>query len=154
MESMSSHYAGKVRHAEFWLTQLINTFGRGAGRSALDEATLKAARAKHTEAHANWEWWTASNGSAFHNLDQAKESLAKSASASQEGIKILRDARGSASARRLRRHRSSACRVSIARSGKVSRVSSRGGAGRRQLRPFLFRPRSRRAPATPDNPRP
>jgi nitrite reductase (cytochrome c-552) len=61
----------------------------------LDEATLTAARAKHTEAHANWEWWTASNGSAFHNLDQAKESLAKSASASQEGIKILQDAAAS-----------------------------------------------------------
>ncbi len=58
----------------------------------LDDATLNAARAKHTEAHANWEWWTASNGSAFHNLDQAKDSLAKSATASQEGIKILRDA--------------------------------------------------------------
>jgi len=91
MESMASHYAGKVRHAEFWLTQLINTFGEVQG-AGLDDATLNAARAKHTEAHANWEWWTASNGSAFHNLDQAKESLAKSAAASQEGIKILRDA--------------------------------------------------------------
>ena len=37
MESMASHYAGKVRHAEFWLGQLINTFvevqtGIGPGR--------------------------------------------------------------------------------------------------------------------------
>ncbi len=91
MESMASHYAGKVRHAEFWLGQLINTFVEVQG-AGLDDATLNAARAKHTEAHANWEWWTASNGSAFHNLDQAKDSLAKSAAASQEGVKILRDA--------------------------------------------------------------
>ena len=93
MESMQSHYAGKVRHAEFWLTQLINKFGEvQATGVVLDDATLAAARAKHDEAHVNWEWWTASNGSAFHNLDQAKESLAKSAAASQEGIKILNDA--------------------------------------------------------------
>ena len=71
-----------MRHAEFWLTQLINTFGEvQATGIALDDATLTAARAKHTDAHANWEWWTASNGSSFHNLDQAKESLAKSAAA-------------------------------------------------------------------------
>jgi len=90
---MASHYAGKVRHAEFWLTQLINTFVEvQATGIVLDDATLAAARAKHTEAHANWEWWTASNGSAFHNLDQAKVSLAQSAAASQEGVKILRDA--------------------------------------------------------------
>ena len=91
IESMASHYAGKVRHAEFWLGQLINTFVEVQG-AGLDDVTLNAARAKHTEAHANWEWWTASNGSAFHNLDQAKDSLAKSAAASQEGVKILRDA--------------------------------------------------------------
>jgi formate-dependent nitrite reductase cytochrome c552 subunit len=93
MDSMVSHYQGKVRHAEFWLTQLINKFGEvQATGIVLDDATLAAARAKHDEAHVNWEWWTASNGSAFHNLDQAKESLAKSATASQEGIKILGDA--------------------------------------------------------------
>lgn len=53
---------------------------------------LKAARAKHGDAHANWEWWTAANGASFHNLDLAKASLAKSVTASQEGIKILDDA--------------------------------------------------------------
>ena len=56
------------------------------------EDALKAARAKHGDAHANWEWWTAANGASFHNLDLAKESLAKSVAASQEGIKILDDA--------------------------------------------------------------
>ncbi len=88
---MASHYQGKVRHAEFWLAQLINKFGP-ARQVGVSEDVLKAARAKHGEAHANWEWWTAANGASFHNLDLAKESLAKSVAASQEGIKILDDA--------------------------------------------------------------
>ncbi|HQR10529.1 MAG TPA: ammonia-forming cytochrome c nitrite reductase subunit c552, partial [Casimicrobiaceae bacterium] len=91
IESMASHYQGKVRHAEFWLAQLISKFAP-AQLVGVSEDTLKAARAKHGEAHANWEWWTAANGAAFHNLALAKESLAKSVAASQEGIKILDDA--------------------------------------------------------------
>ncbi|MGB2818946.1 MAG: hypothetical protein WBC37_17175, partial [Burkholderiaceae bacterium] len=46
----------------------------------------------HYDAHVNWEWWTASNGSHFHNPDQATESLNKSMVISQEGIKLLDDA--------------------------------------------------------------
>jgi hypothetical protein len=57
----------------------------------VDEAVLAEARKQHSIAHTNWEWWTAANGAAFHNLDQAKTSLAKSISASQEGIKILKE---------------------------------------------------------------
>ncbi len=91
IESMYSHYQGKVRNAEFWLMQLIGKFGP-AQLVGVPEDALKAARAKHGEAHANWEWWTAANGASFHNLDLAKESLAKSVTASQEGIKILDDA--------------------------------------------------------------
>jgi formate-dependent nitrite reductase cytochrome c552 subunit len=91
LESMVNHYQGKVRHAEFWLNQLIDQF-QVAQALAVDPAALSEARAKHDEAHANWEWWTASNGSAFHDLDEAKESLAKSVAASQAGIKILQDA--------------------------------------------------------------
>ncbi len=91
LDGMVNHYQGKVRHAEFWLVQLIDQF-QVAQAVGIDAAALNEARAKHDEAHANWEWWTASNGSAFHNLDQAKESLAKSAAASQAGIKILQDA--------------------------------------------------------------
>jgi formate-dependent nitrite reductase cytochrome c552 subunit len=91
IESMASHYQGKVRNAEFWLTQLIGKFGQ-AQLVAVPEDALKAARLKHGDAHANWEWWTAANGASFHNLDLAKESLAKSVTASQEGIKILDDA--------------------------------------------------------------
>jgi len=91
LDSMYAHYQGKVRHAEFWLTQLINKFAP-AIQAGVPEEALKAARAKHGEAHANWEWWTAVNGASFHNLDLAKESLAKSVAASQEGLKILDDA--------------------------------------------------------------
>ncbi len=91
IESMASHYQGKVRNAEFWLGQLIGKFQQAQLVGVGDDA-LKAARAKHGEAHANWEWWTAANGASFHNLDLAKESLAKSVTASQDGIKVLEDA--------------------------------------------------------------
>ena len=66
IESMDSHYQGKVRNAEFWLSQLINRFGQ-AQLVGVGEDVLKAARAKHGDAHANWEWWTAANGASFHN---------------------------------------------------------------------------------------
>ena len=91
IESMASHYQGKVRNAEFWLAQLIAKFGQ-AQLVGVSEDALKAARVKHGDAHANWEWWTAVNGASFHNLDLAKESLAKSVAASQDGVKILDDA--------------------------------------------------------------
>jgi len=91
IESMAAHYQGKVRNAEFWLSTLINRFTQ-AQQLGVGEDTLKAARAKHGDAHANWEWWTAANGASFHNPDLWKDSLAKSVTASQEGIKILDDA--------------------------------------------------------------
>jgi nitrite reductase (cytochrome c-552) len=91
IESMASHYQGKVRNAEFWLTQLIGKFSQ-AQLIGVSPDALNAARAKHGDAHANWEWWTAVNGASFHNLDLAKTSLANSVTASQAGIKILDDA--------------------------------------------------------------
>ena len=91
IESMASHYQGKVRNAEFWLTQLIGKFSQ-AQLVGVSEDALKAARAKHGDAHANWEWWTAVNGASFHNLELAKTSLANSVTASQAGLKILDDA--------------------------------------------------------------
>jgi nitrite reductase (cytochrome c-552) len=91
IESMASHYQGKVRNAEFWLAQLINKFSQ-AQLVGVSEDALKAARTKHGDAHANWEWWTAANGASFHNLNLAKSSLANSVTASQEGLKILEDA--------------------------------------------------------------
>lgn len=91
IESLKNRYNGKLRKAEFWLTRMIDKFeeARGAG---VDESVLEQVRGKHYEAHINWEWWTASNGSAFHNPEEATESLNKSMVISQEGIKLLDDA--------------------------------------------------------------
>lgn len=91
MDSTNAHIQGKMRKAEYWLVQLVDRFSEANGLG-LDEAVLKDARRKHDEAHAHWEWWTAANGAAFHNTDQAKESLNRSMVLAQEGLKILDDA--------------------------------------------------------------
>ncbi|MGE5162325.1 MAG: ammonia-forming cytochrome c nitrite reductase subunit c552, partial [Betaproteobacteria bacterium] len=91
IDSLKNRFAGKVRKAEFWLTRFVDKFEE-AQNLGVDPKALEAARAKHYDAHVNWEWWTASNGSHFHNPDQATESLNKSMTVSQEGIKLLDDA--------------------------------------------------------------
>ena len=91
IDSLNAHIQGKTRKAEFWLVQFVDKFAE-AGRAKVGDDALKAARDKHYEAHIHWEWWTAANGAAFHNPEQAKESLNKSMTLSQEGIKILDDA--------------------------------------------------------------
>ena len=91
IESLRNRYEGKKRKAEFWLTRLVDKFEE-AKNLGVDEAVLNQARDKHTVAHQHWEWWTASNGHAFHNPEAATTSLAKSVTTSQEGIKILDDA--------------------------------------------------------------
>jgi formate-dependent nitrite reductase cytochrome c552 subunit len=91
IDSMKNRYQGKLRKAEFWLTRMIDKFEE-AKAQGVDEAVLAAVRDKHYEAHIHWEWWTATNGSHFHNLDEAVESLNKSMAISQEGIKLLDDA--------------------------------------------------------------
>jgi nitrite reductase (cytochrome c-552) len=91
MESLHARVQGKTRKAEYWLTRLIDKFEE-AKNTGVAEDLLNQAREKHTVAHMHWEWWTASNGHAFHNPDAATESLAKSVVSSQEGIKLLDDA--------------------------------------------------------------
>lgn len=91
MDSLNSHIQGKTRKAEFWLTRLIDKFEE-ANAAGVDESALKLAREKHFEAHVHWEWWTSANGASFHNPDQAKESLNRSMTIAQEGIKIIEDA--------------------------------------------------------------
>jgi formate-dependent nitrite reductase cytochrome c552 subunit len=91
MESLNARIQGKTRKAEYWLTRMIDKFEE-AKSAGVDEATLNQVREKHYEAHIHWEWWTASNGAAFHNPDQTTDSLAKSVAFSQEGIKLLDDA--------------------------------------------------------------
>ena len=43
-------------------------------------------------AHTLWEWWTAENSDGFHNPTLARDSLARSLNASQDGIKLLEKA--------------------------------------------------------------
>jgi formate-dependent nitrite reductase cytochrome c552 subunit len=93
IDSLKNRFAGKVRKAEFWLTRFVDKFEEAQGLG-VDSKVLDAAREKHYDAHINWEWWTASNGSHFHNPDAAAESLNKSMTISQEGIKLLDEAMG------------------------------------------------------------
>jgi nitrite reductase (cytochrome c-552) len=93
IDSLKNRFEGKKRKAEFWLARMIDKFEE-AKNLGVDEAVLNQARAKHFDAHINWEWWTAANGAGFHNPEQATASLNKSMVFSQEGIKILDDAMG------------------------------------------------------------
>jgi len=91
IDSLKNRFAGKARKAEFWLTRFVDKFEE-AQNLGVDPKVLEAAREKHFDAHINWEWWTASNGAHFHNPEAATESLNKSMTYSQEGIKMLDEA--------------------------------------------------------------
>jgi formate-dependent nitrite reductase cytochrome c552 subunit len=80
-----------VRKAEFWLTRLVDKYEE-AKNLGVDESVLVVARDKHYDAHVHWEFWTASNGSYFHNPNAATDSLNKGMAISQDGIKLLDDA--------------------------------------------------------------
>ena len=91
IDSLKNRFFGKARKAEFWLTRFVDKFEE-AQNLGVDAKALDAAREKHFDAHINWEWWAASNGAHFHNPEAATESLNKSMTVSQEGIKLLDDA--------------------------------------------------------------
>lgn len=91
MDSLNARFQGKVRKAEFWLTRMVDKFEEAKG-AGVEESVLNPVREKHYEAHIHWEWWTASNGAAFHNPEAATESLNKSMGISQEAIKMLEEA--------------------------------------------------------------
>ena len=93
IDSMKNKFQGKLRKAEFWLTRFVDKFEE-AQNQGVEPAVLEDARGKHYEAHVHWEWWTASNGSHFHNPDQAQDSINKGMVISQAGIKLLDDAMG------------------------------------------------------------
>jgi formate-dependent nitrite reductase cytochrome c552 subunit len=93
IDSLKNRYEGKVRKAEFWLARFIDKFEE-AQNLGVDAAVLTEGRKKHDEAHIHWEWWTAANGAHFHNPDQASESLNKSMTIAQDGIKLLDEAMG------------------------------------------------------------
>ncbi len=91
VDAVQDYVRGKIRKAEFWLGQLIETYTRAKDLGVAEE-TLKEARPYHDRAHILWEWWTAENSDGFHNPELARESLAQSVNASQEGIKLLEKA--------------------------------------------------------------
>ena len=91
IEAIQNYTKGKMRKAEYWLGQLIDTYA-AAQRLGVVESVLAQARLKHEEAHALWEYWTAENSDGFHNPEQARESLTGSIAASKDGVKILNEA--------------------------------------------------------------
>jgi len=91
VDAIQNYIRGKMRKAEFSIGQLIETYTR-AKDLGIGEEVLKEARPFHDKAHILWEWWTAENSDGFHNPQLARESLAQSINASQEGINVLEKA--------------------------------------------------------------
>ncbi|HWI40818.1 MAG TPA: ammonia-forming cytochrome c nitrite reductase subunit c552, partial [Verrucomicrobiae bacterium] len=91
IDGEQNYTKGKMRKAEYWLGQLIDTYG-AAKRWGVDDKTLAQAREKHEEAHVLWEWWTAENSDGFHNMDLARDSLTASIEASKAGVALLNKA--------------------------------------------------------------
>lgn len=91
VDSIQNYIRGKIRKAEFWLEQFIETYLR-AKDLGVKEEILREVWPLHDQAHIHYEWWTAENSDGFHNPHLARESLAQSIDASQEGIKLLEQA--------------------------------------------------------------
>jgi formate-dependent nitrite reductase cytochrome c552 subunit len=91
IEAIQNYTRGKMRKAEYWLGQLIDTYA-AAQRMGVVPTVLDQARLKHEEAHVLWEWWTAENSDGFHNPGLARDSLGLSITASKAGVKVLNDA--------------------------------------------------------------
>jgi len=91
IDSLKNKWTGKMRKAEFWLVRLIDKF-EAAQALGVDAAVLNDARAKHSEAHIHWEWWSATNGGHFHNPQQFEDSINKGMAISQAAVKALDEA--------------------------------------------------------------
>ena len=91
IDSIQNYTRGKLAKAEYWLAQLIDTFGKAKAAGVPEEA-IKKAQSHHDQAHTYWEWWTAENSDGFHNPGAARESLTRSVNESQAGIKVLTEA--------------------------------------------------------------
>ena len=91
IDVMKAHFDGKVREAESRMNDMFNAFEQ-AINAGVSEDVLAKARKLHESAHINWEYWTAANGSYFHNHDMAVRSLAKSAKAASDATAMLRKA--------------------------------------------------------------
>jgi nitrite reductase (cytochrome c-552) len=91
IDSLKNRWVGKMRKAEFWLVRLVDKF-EAAQNMGVEPAVLNEARARHSEAHTHWEWWSAANGSHFHNPQQFDASINKGMALAQAGVKLLDDA--------------------------------------------------------------
>lgn len=91
IDSIKAYTKGRMRKAEFWLSELIDKIVE-AKKVGVDPETIKKAQDQHLKAHILWEWWTAENSDGFHNPEAARESLTKSIDESQKGIEILNSA--------------------------------------------------------------
>jgi nitrite reductase (cytochrome c-552) len=88
IDGSQNYIKGKMRKAEYWLGQLIDTYA-AAKRWGVDETILAQAREKHEQAHVLWEWWTAENSDGYHNPTLARETLTMSVALSKEGVALL-----------------------------------------------------------------
>lgn len=91
IETIQNYTKGKMRKAEYWIGQLIDTYAI-AKRGGVPEDILAKAREKHEEAHVLWEFWTAENSDGFHNPELARDTLTGAIASAKEGVKILKDA--------------------------------------------------------------
>ena len=99
IDAIQGYVRGKITKAEFWLGQLIDRYEE-AKRAGIADDLLKPARDQHDTAHIYWEWWTAENSDGFHNPAMARESLTRSITASQDGIRLLDKALADARAKK------------------------------------------------------
>ncbi|MBE0425711.1 MAG: ammonia-forming cytochrome c nitrite reductase subunit c552 [Nitrospirae bacterium] len=88
IDSIKAYTKGRMRKAEFWLSELIDKIVE-AKKEGIDNEAIKKAQDQHLRAHILWEWWTAENSDGFHNPEAARESLTRSIDESQKGIAIL-----------------------------------------------------------------
>jgi len=91
IQAIQNYTKGKMRKAEYWIGQLIDTYS-AAKRAGIGEDVLSKAREKHEEAHVLWEYWTAENSDGFHNPGLARDSLTASIAASKEAVALLNKA--------------------------------------------------------------
>ena len=91
IQGIQNYIRGKMRKAEFWISKLVDTYAL-AQAVGVSEEILAQARAKHSQAHHYWEWWTAENSDGFHNPELAKASLNKAIQLANEGVLLLEKA--------------------------------------------------------------
>ncbi|OGP65189.1 MAG: cytochrome C [Deltaproteobacteria bacterium RBG_13_47_9] len=88
IDAIQNYTKGKMRKAEYWLGQLIDSYAT-AKRAGVAEDILAKGQEKHEEAHVLWEFWTAENSDGFHNPDLARDVLTASIASSKEGVVLL-----------------------------------------------------------------